>query len=77
MLLKPPARVVAALSSLEGNNDFEEVCKWLDESLQALRDETDFARDEVQTRWNQGASQALRVFLEKKRTARDTLYKMK
>lgn len=77
MLTKPPARVVAALASLDGNSDFEEVCKWLDESLQALREETDFARDEVQTRWNQGASQALRVFLEKKHSARETLYKMK
>ena len=77
MLGKTPARVVAALSSLEGNNDFEEICKWLDESLAALRKETDVIRDEVQTRWNQGASQALDEFLEKKRSARDTLYKMK
>lgn len=77
MLVKPPARVVAALSSLDGNSDFEEVCKWLEESLRVLREETDFTRDEVQTRWNQGASQALSLFLEKKRTARDTLQKMK
>jgi len=77
MLLKPPARVVAALSSLEGNNDFEEICKWLDESLSDLRKQNDLTRDEVQTRWHQGASQVLDELLEKKRSARDTLYKMK
>ena len=77
MLIKPPARVVAALASLEGNDDFEEVCKWLDESLAVIRASNDSVREEVQTRWNQGASQALSMFLEKKRNARDTLYKLK
>lgn len=77
MLAKPPARVIAALASLDGNTEFEEICKWLSESLHELREQTDFTKDEVQTRWNQGASQALHSFLEKKRTARDTLYKLK
>lgn len=77
MLIKPPARVVAALASLEGNNDFEEVCKWLDGSLAEIREANDSTRDEVQSRWYQGASQAIAEFLEKKRNARDTLYKMK
>ncbi len=77
MLLKPPARVIAALASLDGNDDFEEVCKWLDESLSSIRSLNDSTKDEVQTRWNQGASQALHELLEKKRNARDTLYKMK
>lgn len=77
MLTKPPARVIAALASLDGNNDFEEVCKWLDESLSSIRSLNDSTKDEVQTRWNQGASQALHELLEKKRNARDTLYKMK
>ena len=65
------------MASLEGNNDFEEVCKWLEESLANLRHETEYTRDEVQTRWNQGASQVLDELLMKKRTARDTLYKLK
>lgn len=77
MLSKTPTRVVAALASLGGNSDFEEVCKWLDESLAEIRMATDLTRDEVQTRWNQGASQVLDEFLEKKRSARDTLAKMK
>ena len=77
MLSKTPARVVAALSSLGGNSDFEEICKWLDESLAEIRKSTDVTRDEVQTRWNQGASQAIDEFLKKKRSARDTLYKKK
>jgi len=77
MLSKPPVRLIAALASLEGNNDFEEVCKWLEESLANIRKETDATRDEVQTRWNQGASQVLDEFLTKKLSARDTLYKMK
>lgn len=77
MLRKPPHRVIAALASLDGNSDFEEVCKWLEESLSDVRASNDSTRDEVQTRWNQGASQALAELLEKKRTARETLYKMK
>ena len=77
MLLKPPVRIIAALSSLEGNSDFEEVCKWLEESLAVIRESNDSTRDEVQSRWNQGASQAIAEFLEKKRNARDTLHKMK
>jgi 3-oxoacyl-[acyl-carrier-protein] synthase III len=77
MLLKPPVRLTAALASLEGNNDFEEVCKWLEESLADIRRQNDVTRDEVQTRWHQGASQVLDEFLEKKQSARDTLYKMK
>lgn len=77
MLAKPPVRLHAALASLDGNDDFEEVCKWLEESLAILNKDTAFARDEVQTRWMQGASQVLVEFLDKKRTARDTLYKMK
>ena len=77
MLSRTPDRVLAALASLDGNNDFEEVCKWLEESLDTIRSETDVTRDEVQTRWNQGASQAIDEFLKKKRSARDTLYKKK
>lgn len=77
MLVRTPDRVLAALASLDGNSEFEEVCKWLEESLATIRKETDVTRDEVQTRWHQGASQALDEFLTKKRTARDTLYKRK
>lgn len=77
MLAKPPATVLAALASLDGNRDFEEICKWLGESLQEIRENNDLARDEVQTRWNQGASQAIDEFLKKKASARETLYKMK
>lgn len=77
MLPKTPNTIVAALASLEGNSDFEMVCKWLDECLRTIRVETDYTRDEVQTRWNQGASQVLDDFLTRKSLARETLYKMK
>lgn len=77
MLAKPPARVIAALSSLGGNSEFEEVCKWLEESFAELQTQTAYTKDEVQTRWMQGATQVLDEFLNKKRTARDTLQKMK
>lgn len=77
MLTKPPARVITALSSLEGNADFEEICKWLDVSLSDIRMITDSTRDEVQTRWNQGAAQVLSEFLNKKSTARETLQRMR
>jgi len=77
MLTKPPITVIAALSSLEGNADFEEVCKWLNESLSDIRTANDSTKDEVQSRWNQGASQVLAEFLQKKQSARETLRKMK
>lgn len=77
MLVKPPITVLASLASLEGNHDFEQVCKWLEESLDHIRTETDSTKDEVQSRWNQGACQALAMFLEKKRTCRNTIQKMK
>jgi len=77
MLGKTPPNIIAALSSLEGNSDFEKVCEWLDGCLQGLMNETAFTKDEVQTRWMQGATQVLSDFLSKKRAARDTLYKLK
>lgn len=77
MLLKTPTKVLASLASLEGNHDFEQVCKWLEESLEQIRTENDSTKDEVQSRWNQGASQALAQFLEKKRGAREILHKIK
>jgi hypothetical protein len=77
MLIKPPVTVISALSSLEGQPDFEVVCKWLSDSLNDIRAINDSTKDEVQSRWNQGASQVLAEFLQKKQSARDTLYKMK
>ena len=77
MLRKPPVRVLAALASLDGNSEFEEVCKWLDESLAEIQKQTAYTKDEVQTRWMQGATQVLDEFLEKKRGSRDTVYKLK
>lgn len=77
MLLKTPTRVIQALASLDGNSEFEEICVWLNESLNDIRTQNDLTKDEVNARWNQGASQALAEFLEKKRTARDTLRKIK
>ena len=77
MLSKTPPNIIAALASLEGNSDFEEVCKWLDESMQTIQKEAAYTKDEVQTRWMQGATQVLDAFLTKRQSARDTLYKMK
>jgi hypothetical protein len=77
VLLKPPARVIGALASLDGNSEFEEVCKWLEESLGNIRAINDVTKEEFQTRWHQGGSQVLAEFLEKKRSSRDTLRKMK
>lgn len=77
MLQKTPTKVLASLASLEGNHDFEQICAWLEESLDQIRTENDSTKDEVQSRWNQGASQVLAQFLEKKRTAREILQKFK
>jgi len=75
VLTKPTVQVLSALATLEGNADYETVRGWLQESLNQVRQTNDSTKEEVLTRWNQGAAQALGQFLETSKTARETLYK--
>lgn len=73
MLNKASVRVLQALSNLEGHADFEVLREWMAQSLDTIRRDTDTTRDEVLTRWNQGASQALEQFLVAASSAKEAL----
>lgn len=63
MLTQPDKRTLAALASLEGSPDFQIVREYLEQALQDLHRSTAVTKDEVMTRWQQGAAQAVGDFL--------------
>ena len=69
MLKNADHQVLVALASLQGNSQFETVRSWLQASLQDLHTSTATTKDEVLTRWNQGAAQAVAELLEKAENA--------
>ena len=73
MLKKPSQQVLNALSSLEGNSQFETVRSWLEESLQDLYRDSVNTKDEVLSRWQQGAAQAVGDFLDKAKDATEVI----
>jgi hypothetical protein len=73
MLSKPDNKVLAALAALEGNSNFETVRAWLEQSRQDLYVESTETRDEVLTRWKQGAAQAVNEFLTKAQQAPEVI----
>lgn len=75
MINQPDKRILQALASLEGQHDFEVIKEWLRTTLASLNEHTAYSKDEVQTRWSQGAQQLLLEFLEKADNARSTLRK--
>jgi hypothetical protein len=72
---QPSKRVIQSLANLESDNDFKEVVDWLNRSLQQIQHDALHTKDEVQTRWYQGAGQALDEFLIKASQARETIRK--
>ena len=75
MISQPDKRVIQALAVLDGDNNFEIVKQWLRTTLEALNKDGPYSKDEVQTRWNQGAQQMLLEFLEKADHAQETIRK--
>lgn len=73
MLTKPSIRVLQALSNLEGHQEFEVLRQWMTQSLDTIRRDTDSVRDEVLTRWNQGACQVLDTFLVAASSSKEAL----
>jgi len=65
MLKKPSPQVTAALAHLEGNLQFETIREWLTESLQDLYRSSTHTKDDVLSRWQQGAAQAVEDLLTK------------
>lgn len=75
MLKRPDQRVLSALASLEGNVNFETVRTWLEESLQDLYRDSCNTKDEVLSRWQQGAAQAVGDILSKAKEAPEVIRK--
>lgn len=76
MLKQTPARVTAALASLEGNDEFEALREYLQDCLQDLRNESATTKDEVILRWQQGGIQVLSGLLDRASKARELTYKL-
>lgn len=75
MLNKPSNQVISALAALNGNPNFETVRSWLQESLQSLYSDSCHTKDEVLSRWQQGAAQTVDEFLKKSTEAADVIRK--
>lgn len=75
MINQPDKQVIQALVTLDGNIHFEVVKQWLRTTLDTLNEQGPYSKDEVQTRWNQGAQQLLQEFLQKADNAQDTIRK--
>ena len=75
MISRPSERVLSALASLEGQADFDVVMQWLRESREDHANNGMYAKDEVLTRWSQGAFQALDAFISTSESARKNLRK--
>ena len=73
MLAKPDNQVLSALAALEGNSNFETVRAWLEQSRQALYVESCETKDEVLSRWKQGAAQAVNELLTKAQQAPEVI----
>lgn len=73
MLKKPSHEVLVALSSLQGNLQFETIRTWLEESLQDLYRDSCNTKDETLSRWQQGAAQAVGDFLDKAKDSGEAL----
>lgn len=75
MLKRPDEKVLQALASLEGNLSFETIRSWLEESLQDLYRDSCNTKDDVLSRWQQGAAQAVGEILEKSKEAGSVIRK--
>jgi hypothetical protein len=75
VLEQPSKRTIQALATLDGDADFEQIKSWLKETLIQIQHDEPYTKDEIQTRWYQGASQTLTEFLNKASEARETLRK--
>lgn len=75
MLRKPDTQVLNALASLEGDQRFETIRAWLGDSLQDLYRDSTKTKDEVLSRWMQGAAQAVEELLDKSANAQQVIRK--
>ena len=77
MLQRPELRVIQAFNNLEGSVEFQVVLTWLQGNLDEIRKSNDSTKDEVLTRWNQGACQALEELIDTAKNARQAAARRK
>ena len=77
MLARPDLRVSQAFASLEHSVEFQVLLSWLQANLDEIRKNNDSAKDEVLTRWNQGAAQVLADFVDFSQNAKLTISRRK
>lgn len=75
MISQPNKQTIQALATLDGDIHFEQVKQWLRTTLEELNKQAPYSKDEVQTRWNQGAQQLLYEFLNRADNAQETIRK--
>lgn len=63
-MLKADKQIVAALSSLGGNSDFDTVIRWLLQTRDDINSEMAVTKDDVLVRWHQGSAQFISDFLD-------------
>lgn len=77
MINKPDKTVLSALSQLQSDSDFQIVLKHLNASLETLKSDSAYSKEEYILRWNQGAIQALGEFVSLAENCRELLYKVR
>lgn len=77
MLKRPDQRVLNALAALENDPHFEDVRKWMNDSLQDLYVQMSETKDETLSRWSAGAAQAVKEFVRYSEEARSILQKFR
>ena len=77
MLKRLDKNVASAFSTLRLDPQFQTVLEWLKSSLEDVRRDNDSTKDEVLTRWNQGAAQALAEILATAEQSQELLRKLK
>jgi hypothetical protein len=77
MLNKPDQRVLSALAALEDDHNFSVVLEWMESSLGELDAANRTTKDEILSRWGQGAAQTLADIVGTARSARVAVSRMK
>jgi hypothetical protein len=75
MLVKPEHKVLSALAALQGNTNFETILEWMAQSRQTLYADSCRTKDDVLSRWQQGAAQAVDDFLTNAQNAQEVIRK--
>lgn len=77
MINKPDKIILSALSQLQSDSDFQIVLRYLSATLETLKADGAYLKEEHMLRWNQGATQALGEFVDLANNCRELLHKVR